>query len=163
MPKQTKMSRFFTDYLISNSEGELLVAKVENTNFWVTPGLYQNNEQTIRQGLDSIAMTYGLEIDNIKLKGSFVLKRDLNGEISSSLRNVYTANLTGGEQNKPKGIEEIRWLSMKQALELITFPHINIMIEQIMNKPDQIWGGTLMQFKEDDIWKVKVLEDFYTL
>ena len=50
-----------------------------------------------------------------------------------------------------------------KATDLITFPHITVMIEKIMTNSNEIWGGTLLQFKENDNWKVKILEEFYTL
>jgi hypothetical protein len=48
-------------------------------------------------------------------------------------------------------------------MEKITFPHINLMIKQIITKPDEVWGGTLLQFKKNENWKTKILEEFYTL
>ena len=153
----------FHRILITNSQNELMVIKIENTDFWVTPGLYQTKEQTIKKGLDSIALTYGIEIKELKLKGTFILKRELNGKNSTSLRNVYIAKIKDRVEKKPNGIEEIKWLSTNKALKKITFPHINVMIKQIMTKTDEVWGGTLLQFKENDKWKTKVLEEFYAL
>ena len=37
------------------------------------------------------------------------------------------------------------------------------MIEKIMTSSNGIWGGALLQFKENDDWKAKILEEFYTL
>ena len=66
----------FHRLLLFNSKDELMVVKIENTDFWVTPGLYQTKEQTIKNGLDSIASIYGIQIKNLKLKGTFILKRE---------------------------------------------------------------------------------------
>ena len=63
----------------------------------------------------------------------------------------------------PNGIEEIKWILTNKAIELITLPHINVMIEKIMTSSNGIWGGALLQFKENDDWKAKILEEFYTL
>ena len=153
----------FHRLLIFNSNNEMMVVKIENRNFWVTPGLYQSKEQSIKSGLDSIASTYGVDLKEIKLKGTFILKRDLNGKRSTSLRNVYTATVKNISEKKPKGIDKIIWLSPEKALKQITFPHINAMIEQITRNPDQVWGGTLLQFRENDLWKTKILEEFYAL
>ncbi len=152
----------FNRLLILNSENELLVVKIENVDMWVTPGFYQT-KQEIRQGLDSIASTYGLKIKTPELKGVFLLKRDINGESSTSTRNIYTAKTKDKELKKPKGIEDAKWLPVNKAVELITFPHINSMIEQIMNNPKKVWGGYLSQFKENGKWKTKILQDFYVL
>ncbi|UQD56915.1 NUDIX hydrolase [Flavobacterium sp. K5-23] len=152
----------FNRLLILNSENELLVVKIQNTDTWVTPGFYQT-KQTIRQGLDSIATTYGLKIEVPELKGIFHLKRDINGELSNSIRNIYTAKTKDRELKMPKGIDNAKWLPINKAVELITFPHINIQIGQIMNNPDKIWGGSLSQFKENGNWKTKILQEFYVL
>ncbi|MBQ4915604.1 hypothetical protein J8L85_14205 [Maribacter sp. MMG018] len=153
----------FHRLLIFNSQNELMVVKIENADFWVTPGLYQTKEQTIREGLDSIASSYGINIKELQLKGTFILKRELNGKNSTSLRNIYTAKIKDGVDQRPNGIEEINWLPLKKAMKKITFPHINSMIKSIMANPDKVWGGTLLQYKENDKWKTKVLEEFYTI
>jgi hypothetical protein len=152
----------FNRLLILNSENELLVVKIENADMWVTPGFYQT-KQTIRQGLDSIASTYGLKIEMPELKGVFLLKRDINGEFSTSIRNIYTAKTKDRELKKPKGIENAKWLPVNKAVEQITFPHINAMIEQIMNNPRKVWGGYLSQFKDNGQWETKILQDFYVI
>jgi len=153
----------FHRLVIINSENELLVAKIENTDFWVTPGIYQTKELSIKKGLDSIASTYGIEIENLRLNGVFILKRELNGKKSTSMRNVYTAKIKEGTPKGPNGIEKIKWLTIDKSLELITFPHINAMIEKIMTNPNEVWGGTLLQYKENENWKTKILEEFYLL
>lgn len=152
----------FNRLLILNSENELLVVKIENTDMWVTPGYYQT-KQTISQGLDSIASTYGLKIETPILKGVFLLKRDINGKLSNSIRNIYTAKVNDIEFKKPKGIEEVKWLPIDNAMKQITFPHINLQIAQIMNNPNKIWGGSLSQFKENGVWKTKILTEFYVI
>lgn len=153
----------FHRLLILNSQNELMVVNIENTDFWVTPGLYQTKKQHIKTGLDSIASTYGIELKNLKLHGTFLLQRELYEKHSTSLRIVYSANIKVGKIELPYGIAEVKWLSKNKAMELISFPHINMIIEKIMTHPDEIWGGTLLQFKENDNWKAKILEEFYTL
>lgn len=153
----------FHRLLIYNSNDELMVVKIENADFWVTPGMYQNKQQSIRRGLDSIALTYGITIDSLELKGLFVLKRAINSETSTSLRNVYVAKAKEISPKMPEGIGRIEWLSHKQAMEKITFPHITSMIDQIKQFPNKIWSATLLQYREEDIWKSKIIEDFYEL
>lgn len=141
----------------------MMVVKIENRDFWVTPGLYQTDKQTMKRGLDSIASTYGIQLKDLKLKGSFLLIRDLNGAKSTSLRNVFSAKVKNIQLKAPEGIENIKWLSPQDDIKKITFPHINAMIRQITKNPDQVWGGTLLQYKENDQWKTTLLEAFYEL
>ena len=157
-----KQVSIFHRLLIYNSEDELMVLKIENTDYWVTPGLYQTEEQSILQGLDSIASTYGISLESVSLRGVFVLKRDINSQRSTSLRHVYVAQVREINLTKPKGIEEITWLTPKMAMKKITFPHIVKMIEQIEAYPEHVRGGTLLQFRENDAWQTKILEEFYS-
>ena len=153
----------FNRLLIINSEDKIFTVKISGIDFWVTPGVYQNNLQSTNQVLDSVANTYGITISYIELKGVFILKRELNEKSSTSIRNVFVAKMSNGEIAIPKGIEEIKWVSLNEALALITFPHINIMIEKVVNNPEFVWGGTLLQFKEGDEFKSNTIEELYPL
>lgn len=42
-----KAIAIFHRLLILNSQNELMVVNIENTDFWVTPGLYQTKKQHI--------------------------------------------------------------------------------------------------------------------
>jgi hypothetical protein len=53
--------------------------------------------------------------------------------------------------------------SHENAIEQITFPHIKVMIQQIAENPQHIWGGILLQYQENETWKSKILEEFYPL
>jgi hypothetical protein len=163
--QQSENVSIFNRLLILNAENELLVVKISNTDFWVTPGLYQNSHQSINVGLDSIAATYGVTLSNTELRGIFTLKRELNGKKSTSLRNVFVAQGIKTNENLliPKGIEKVKWLSIEEALAQMTFPHTNFMIEKIVQNPEVVWGGTLLQFKEGNEFKSKVLEEFHPM
>lgn len=153
----------FHRVLVLNSNNELMVVKIKDTDFWVTPGFYQTKEQSIKKEIIKTSESYGLKISDQKLKGVFLLKRENDGKKSTSLRNVFIVKMKSGKIKLPKGIEDIKWLPVNKAVELISFPHINLMIERIMKNNDKTWGGTLLQFKENGKWKVRVLEEFYSL
>lgn len=154
--------KIFHRLVILDVNDKIMVVKVENANVWVTPGFYQTKDETIQNGLKKLATSYGIEIEKPKLKGVFLLKREINQEHSTSLRNVYTAMSKSGMLKKPTGIDEIRWVSVDEATELITFPHINVMIKEVLDHPDLILGGTLRQFKENDSWRTEIVEEFYS-
>ena len=153
----------FHRLMVFNEQNEILVAKIEYSEFWVTPGFYQSKDQSIKNGIDSLSATYGIVLKDVKLNGTFILNRQINGTKSTSLRHVYTAKINKMDAKLPAGIETIRWLSIDEAAQTINFPHINAMILQIAAHPDTLWGGTLLQYKEDDRWQSKILEDFYAL
>lgn len=161
--QETTDFTIFHRLLIFNSDGEMLVVKIRNTDFWVTPGFYQTEQQSIRQDLKNIADSYGIEVSNPELKGVFTLKREMNQASSTSIRNVFSAKMLNGVLKNPEGIEEIKWLSTEDALTQISFPHINAMIDQIVKNPTNVWGGTLLQYKEGEAFKTKILEEFYPM
>lgn len=154
--------KIFHRLVVLDAEDNIMVVKVENANVWVTPGFYQTQDQTIQNGLKNLASSYGIEFSQANLNGVFLLQRDINGKRSTSLRNVYTVRHTSGTIEKPTGIDEVRWVSVDEATELITFPHISVMVQAIMDQPARVRGGTLRQFKEDDRWQVEIIEAFYS-
>ncbi|NER16601.1 NUDIX hydrolase [Spongiivirga citrea] len=155
--------QIFNRLIFQNSNNEILVVKIKNTDFWVTPGLYQNSEQTMRQGLDSIAMTYGIKIKELKLNGIFTLNRELNNKKSTSIRNIFTATYPGGKLKTPEIIEKTKWVEIDEALTIISFPHINLMLDKVMKEDNKVWGGSLLQFRDNGSWKSKITEEFYEL
>lgn len=156
-----KDATIFHRLLIFNSKQELMVVKVKNSEFWVTPGIYQNNHQLIREGLDSLASTYGITITRPTLRGIFTLKSELDSSIS--IRNIFVSQMNGGIIKNPEIIEEVRWLPVNKAMEIITFPHINLIINQVTQYPNDVWGGSLSMYKEGKEYKSRILEKFYPL
>ena len=123
--------KIFHRLVILNSDNELMVVKIENAEVWVTPGFYQTPDLTIKKGLIDLALAYGIEIDEPKLKGVFILKRELDNAYSTSLRNIFVGHSKSDSQKIPNGIEEVKWVTTEEAMQLITFPHISVMIQQI--------------------------------
>jgi hypothetical protein len=151
----------FHRLLVFNDNNELLVVKVKNSDRWVTPGWYQDHNLTIQAGLDELAASYGLKITTPTLRGVFTLKTTQNNELSTRL--VYTTKMKSGELKAPEMIEEIRWLSPKDAMKLITFAHINVQIDQLMKFPGTLWGGSQQMYQQDGVYKAKFIEPFYPL
>ena len=123
------------------------------------PMWYQDNNLTIKDGLDQLALSYGIKITTPTLRGVFTLKTEQNNELSTRL--VYTTKMKSGEFKAPEMIEEIRWLGADQAMKLITFPHINAQIAQLTKFPGTIWGGSQLMYLEDGVNKAKFIEPFY--
>lgn len=159
--QETAKPSTFHRLLVFNDNNEMMVVKVKNSNRWVTPGWYQDNRLTIKDGLNALAGSYGLTINTPTLRGVFTLKTAQNNEISTRL--VYSTKIAGGQIKAPEMIEEIRWLSADQAMKLITFPHINAQIEQLTKFPGTIWGGSQLMYQEDGVYKSETLEGFYPL
>ena len=149
----------FHRLLITNNENELMVVKIKGTDFWVTPGLYSQTNELIYENLYDLARVYNLTITKPDLRGVFVLK---NKQTKAVLhRYFYHAIAAGGEIKTPGNIEEIKWLAIDEAMQVITFPHINILLKQITDRPETIWTGTILRYKEQGQLKAKMLDEFY--
>jgi len=159
--QETEKPSTFHRLLIFNNQNELLVVRVKNSNRWVTPGWYQDNSLTIKDGLDALARSYGIAVTVPTLRGVFTLRSDQNQQISTRL--VYSTKFAGGKIKMPDIIDEIRWLSVSKAMEIMTFPHINAQLDQLTKFPDSIWGGSQLMYQEDGVYKVKIIEGFYPL
>lgn len=159
--QETAKPSTFHRLLVFNEQNELMVVKVKNSNRWVTPGWYQDNRLTIKDGLNELAGSYGIKISAPLLRGVFTLRTDQNNEVSTRL--VYSAKIESGKIKAPEIIEEIRWLNTSKAMELITFPHISAQLEQITKFPSTVWGGSQLMYQENGSYKSKTTEMFYPL
>ncbi len=151
----------FHRLLIMNQSDELMIVKIKNSNVWVTPGLYQTHNQTIKEGLDSIASTYGITLTNMELKGVFTLQQKATGVMA--IKNYFVTKVDGWGKYYPDILEEVRWLPLKEAYKLLSFPHINLFTKQVMAEPDVLWGGTVLKYKEGKENRGEIIEDFYSL
>ncbi|MGB0891073.1 MAG: nuclear transport factor 2 family protein [Flavobacteriaceae bacterium] len=161
LSQNKKTDTFFHRLLILNDKEEILVVKFSDNDYWVTPGLYESDYRLVEDGLYQLALDYGITISQPKFKGSFKLYNKTNSSLS--IRNVYTTKYVKGVIKKPKGIGVVTWLPLEKALKNISFPHINLTIEKVLKKPNKIWGGELIIYKEDNRFKTKVLKEFYQL
>ncbi len=156
----------FHRLLIVNENNELLVAKVGERNFLVTPGFYQDNLTTFSEGLDKLAAEYNLPLNNPELKGVFSLRRKTDKENSVSVRLVYRVDvdLQGQQLTTPAGVKELRWVNFEEVSRSGMMPHIVAMIKQVNSDPNVIWGGTLLQTTNSDgTPRVQVEGEFYRL
>jgi len=149
----------FHRLLIFNENNELMVVKIKNTDYWVTQGLYSKNKKNINKELHDQAAEYGLRITTPDLRGTFTLKnRD-----KYLTRHFYKVKVIDGTLKSPDNIEEIMWLPIDKAMERITFPHINVILGQIMKHPETVWSGTVERYKKNGQLKSKVIKDFTQL
>ena len=151
----------FDRLLILNDNNELLMAKIEGKDFWVTPGWYQDKDQTIQQGLTKLAADFGLTTSQPQLKGVFTLKNQRNDIFS--IRNFYIVKVESGKLQTPETIEKVEWMTIDDAMKKLTFPHIRILSQQIFDHPDKVWGGSIKRFKSGEQFKAKLEGEFYPL
>ncbi|MFK8061443.1 MAG: hypothetical protein AB8B78_15320 [Polaribacter sp.] len=158
---QKQKTTTFHRMLILNEERKMLVVKIKNKDFWVTPGLYQNSKQSIKKGMDSIAKTYGLDVVDVKLRGIYGLKKLLENYYST--RNIFVMKTNTVNTKLPKILDNAKWLSINKAVKLINIPHINFFIKDVFQFPEMLRFGTVSIVKIDGKNVSKIEEEFYSL
>lgn len=151
----------FHRLLIFNDKNQLMVVKIKNTNFWVTPGLYNKNENLTNSNLSQLAKEYGLTVSKPRLLGVFLLKNEQAKMLSN--RSFFKVNVINGGIIKPENIDEIKWLPVDEAMQVITFPHINLLLKKVIDFPETVWGGAILRYKKGEKFKAKMLKEFYPL
>jgi hypothetical protein len=148
--------------IIFNNKKEILMEKYWGG--WQTPALRSNQNQSLKEGLDSMATAIGISIEPVKLAGIITYKYEgLPDHKEVSYRTHYTAKYKSGEPIKTKD-KEYHWLSIKEALEKISMEALKIETTQIVNHPKVVWGGSfLLTYKDDKLQTLKLVEDFYPL
>lgn len=151
----------FHRLLVFNEKGELMLVRFADSGRWVTPGWYQDDESSIRQGLAGLAASHGITITDPQLRGVFSLRIESDDTISTRL--VHSAMMRSGSTELPPGIDRIEWLPVKAALDRISFPHISEQIAQVTRHPDVVWGGTQLRYQEDGEPRSRIVEAFHPL
>ena len=149
----------FHRMLILNKENKLLVVKIKNKDIWVTPGLYQNSKQTIKQGIDSIASTYGIKVFDVSLRGIYGLITPSKNYYST--RNIFVMKTDSIDVLLPEIIGEALWLDINEAVKRINFPHINDFIKDVFMFPSVIRYGTIERVEINGKRISKISEEFY--
>ncbi len=157
----------FHRLIVYNSDNEIMLVKVKNSEMWLTPGFYQDSIQFIKEGLHGIASTYGMKISNPELKGIFSMRREIGETREMLIRNIYHCKHLDGKvhfpENQPFEIDEIKWLPIEEALSIIPFESTRLFIKQTHDNPNVVWGGSISAIRENNKWSYKIMEEFYPL
>ena len=148
--------------IVFNDKKEILMEKYWGG--WQTPALRSNQNQSLREGLDSMATAMGISTEPVKLAGIITYKYEgLPDHKEVSYRTHYTAKYKSGNPIKTKD-KEYHWLPIKEALEKISMEALKIETTQIVNNPKVVWGGSfLLTYKDDKLQTLKLIEEFYPL
>jgi hypothetical protein len=150
--------------IILNAQKQVLLEK--GRNGWMTPSLRSNENQSLKEGLDSLANGIGISIKVIKLSGLYTYKyKDLADHKVVSYRSHYLAKYVSGELIQPSQAgREYKWFAVKSAVDSISNEALKAETNQILKYPKTLWGGSfLLVFKHDKLESAKMTEDFYPL
>ena len=148
--------------IVFNDKKEILMEKYWGG--WQTPALRSNQNQSLREGLDSMATAIGILTEPVKLAGIITYKYEgLPDHKEVSYRTHYTAKYKSGIPIKTKD-KEYHWLPVSEALGKISMEALKIETTQIVNNPKSVWGGSfLLTYKDDKLQTLKLVEEFYPL
>ena len=145
--------------LILNEKGEMLMCREKHV--WVPPSFVFESRSHVVEGLDSLAMAFGIEVKDIELRGQFSYKYDYHPH--STLRNFYVARFEGGDLQVPPGLDEAKWVKIEEAIKLNTVISIKNITRQIIENPNTVWGGSFLVSHVGDDHPTKMVERFYPL
>lgn len=145
--------------IIINDHNEMLMCREETV--WASPSIVYNKPQFLKEGLDSLANMYGIQITSPKLHGYFSYKYDY--QPYSTLRGYFVAKYVSGEIRIPEGLHDAQWVPLDIALEKNSVTSIKQITKQIIKFPNIVWGGSFLVSHIGDEHPTKMVEQFYPL
>lgn len=153
----------FHRLLIYNSDQEVMIVQFKDTDIWVTPGFYQDSVQFIQEGLHKVAAEYGIRVTDPELKGVFSMRREFTDRTEMSVRNIYRSDYIDGTLKIPEFLGDVKWVSVDEALQSISYKSIILFLKQTNDYPDAVWGGSVNIIRKDNKREYQVMEEFYPL
>jgi len=146
----------FFKLIVSNKENKIMLVKWNGA--WEIPGARYNRPITIAQFADTLAAEHGLAVKNKKLNG--VLTFEYENRPTLTVMHYYTAQYKSGSLVVPESCEQIGWFTVKQALTLIPYPEMKLMVTRAINQPNVLWGAAIRKRVDN---QMEIVEDFYKL
>lgn len=129
---------------ITNAENKVLLLKWGNE--WEVPGARYSAPYTLSKFVDTLAAEDGIKIKDVKLSGMFTVEYE--GQKRLAVMQYYSAQYSSGSLRVPAGCADIQWFSLEEALKILTFEDMKIMIRQINEDPKAVWGGAIYKKTE---------------
>lgn len=149
----------YVKLVITNPEKQILLLKWDGE--WEVPGARYNSPYTLSQFVDTLAHEDGISIKDVKLNGLFSVQYDNQKRLATTI--YYTGTFTSGWLRVPAGCGDIKWFSKEEALNLITATDMKMIVTQIIENPDYVWGGTIRKRKENGKTISELKEPFFKL
>lgn len=160
-----KIDNYTIQYLIIfNDKQEILMMK--NKLGWHTPVIRSNEPLAIREALEGLAGSIGLQVKDIRLGGLYTHKFEgLPDHPEVCFRSHYTATyVSGGIRQPEQGETSYHWIPVKDCLDKFHFGFLREQTAPILNDRTKVWGGTFLISWEGDTYKgSRVLEAIYVL
>lgn len=145
--------------IVLNDKNEILMGKAAGN--WYTLSNVHSNRQFVKESLDSLAHEYGITISSPKLHGYFSYKYEYHPY--STLRGFYVAKYISGEIKAAGEADEVKWMSIDEAIPLIPVESIKVGTKQILDYPDTLWGASFVIYRKGEHHHARMVEEFYPL
>ena len=147
----------FFKLFVTDDKNRILLVKWEGD--WEIAGERYNQNLSISTFLDKMGTDMGIKLRDKKLRGLFTFHYP--NRPNPTLMHYYQATCVSGMLKTPPDCAEIKWFSVKDALQVIPYPAMKMIVEAMSGKPKAVFGGA---FKPSgDQRQVEVLEKIYEL
>jgi hypothetical protein len=146
---------------ITNADHKILLLKWGET--WEVPGARYSAPFTLSKFIDTLCAEDGLKVKDTRLSGMFTFQYE--GQKKLAVMQYYTAVYASGSPRVPAGCSDIRWFTVQEALDILTFDDMKMIIRKINEDPLAIWGGALYKKvdRQTNQPLIQVTEPFYRL
>jgi len=146
---------------ITNAEGKILLLKWDND--WEVPGARYNAPYTISRFIDTLCHEDGINVTNVKLSGMYTVESE--GQKKYAIMQYYSGTTTSTSQRVPAGCADIRWFTIDEALKLIPFEDMKMMVKKISEDRQAVWGAAIYKYKDKNtrLPVIEWREPFYKL
>lgn len=156
---QVKNFNYFK-LLIINENNEVLL--VDFKDMWEPMGKKYDSPESMKKVLNSMAAEVGVEAKDYKLRA--MITKFYGQAQYPIVFNYVTAKYVSGDITIPPGCKGIDWYSKEEALKIIPFEGMRLVVEQMFKDNNQeLWGGSLNILTDPETKQktAKILEDFY--
>jgi hypothetical protein len=149
----------FFKLIITNPQKQILLVNWDGA--WELPGDKYSKALSTSKFIESIAFDHGITINSSKIRGLFTFH--YTSRPNPTLMQYYTANFQAGELKIPADCSNIGWFSKEEALKLIPYFEMKLVLQKILSEKKKIWGGAFTIEGTGKNRSSSILENLYYL
>ncbi len=158
--RDKKLDNFTLQRLIvQNDAGEILMEQYEQGSS--PPSMYSNTRQSVKESMDSLALSLGIKISNLELRAYPTYKFAYHGQVS--FRSYFVAKYVEGDLKKSTNAATMKWMPVEEALSKIPVKAIRLITKQVLEFPETVWGGSFLISENGERHETEVIEKFYPI
>jgi hypothetical protein len=130
---------------------------------WEIPGARYSAPYTISKFIDTLAAEDGIHVKDVRLSGLFTFEYE--GQNRLAIMQYYSAVYGSGSMRVPSGCADIKWFTVDEALQILTFDDMKMIIRKINEDPKALWGGAIYKHidRKTNQPVIETKEPFYRL